>query len=91
MQIQTLAVSIPASCCATQGHARRAQLLSLMHNAFVGHTGSPGAAHISGILVRGNAINILAVDSTGVRWSAMTGPARRVQCGGITNVSVERQ
>jgi hypothetical protein len=47
--------------------------------------------HISVILVEGNVINVLAVDSIGAWLIAMTAPACPVQCGGITNASVERQ
>lgn len=62
-----------------------------MLGASAGRTVSPGAVRISVILVRVNAINALAVNSTAVRWIAMMGHAHRVLCRGITNVSVERQ
>jgi len=84
-------VSIPAYCCAIQGRARHAQPLFLTHGASVEHTGSPDAAHISVTLVGENVTNVLAVDSTVVQWIAMMAPARSVQFGGVTNVSVERQ
>lgn len=67
MQISTPAVNTPAYCCATQGRVHHARLLCQMRRAFVGHTGSLDAAHISVTLVQGNVTNVLAVDSTGVR------------------------
>ncbi|EMS48479.1 NF-X1-type zinc finger protein NFXL2 [Triticum urartu] len=85
IQIPTPAASTPASCFATLGHVLHARLLFLTPGASAGRTVSPGAVHISAILVRVNAINALAVNSTVVRWIAMMGHAHRVLCGGITN------
>jgi len=62
-----------------------------MRGASVERTGSLDAVHISVTLVGENVTNVLAVDSTAVQWIVMMAPARRVQCRGVTNVSVERQ